>query len=272
MASAWWPRAGFAEGDPARTSALILPSAFTTRATKSRSRCPSVVGREGRERGGDWPEMSRRRRRCRGWSARRDPQESRGKIFSAKAALKPIDHSGRKTGPPKEAPDATEIGLSPAGVGAGSMDAWAFLAIGGRCRSARTGNKEIIVHSICGTGQSRRSGPPLLSSSLPPALGFVLGAALAAAMLQLGWAKLPLRRCVRRAARRRNPALRAGLPPPRYWMGKIHRYFARRRPDAYGLILLGAAGSLGRPNVAERPVENRQGYNRGLNQHPHLES
>src|SRR6202030_3379784 len=87
--------------------------------------------------------------------------------------------------------DGPDIGLALLAIGAGSMDALGFFALGGALPSAMTGNPALLGLAL-GQPHPPAAAPPPFAAGL----GFVLGAALAAAMLHLGFAKLPVRRCV----------------------------------------------------------------------------
>ena len=80
-----------------------------------------------------------------------------------------------KTGSP-EALDGPDIGLALLALGAGSMDALGFFALGGALPSAMTGNTALLGLAL-GQGHPVAAAPPFAAG-----LGFVLGAALAAAL------------------------------------------------------------------------------------------
>src|SRR6185312_13291431 len=97
-----------------------------------------------------------------------------------------------------------------------------------------------------GQGHPAAAAPPFAAG-----LGFVLGAALAAAMLHLGFAKLPVRRCVAWLLAAESCLLAGFL---------LAWQFTDRSAGGlplYGLILLGAAG-MGVQSVAARQ-DNRPG-------------
>jgi uncharacterized membrane protein YoaK (UPF0700 family) len=84
--------------------------------------------------------------------------------------------------------DRIDLGLAWLAIGAGSMDAMGFFALGGALPSAMTGNTALLGLAL-GQGRFAAAAPPFAAG-----LGFMLGAALAAALLHLGLARLPSRR------------------------------------------------------------------------------
>jgi uncharacterized membrane protein YoaK (UPF0700 family) len=86
--------------------------------------------------------------------------------------------------------DGPDIGLALLALGAGSMDALGFFALGGALPSAMTGNTALLGLAL-GQGHLAAAGRPFAAG-----LGFVLGAGLAAALLHLNLAQLPVRRGV----------------------------------------------------------------------------
>ena len=141
--------------------------------------------------------------------------------------------------------DGPDIGLALLAIGAGSMDALGFFALGGALPSAMTGNTALLGLAL-GQGHPAAAAPPFAAG-----LGFVLGAALAAAMLHLGFAKLPVRRCVAWLLAAESCLLAGFL---------LAWQFTDRAAGGlplYGLILLGAAG-MGVQSVAARQ-DNRPG-------------
>ena len=115
-------------------------------------------------------------------------------------------------------------------IGAGSMDAFGLFALGGALPSAMTGNTALLGLAL-GQGHPAAAAPPFAAGT-----GFVLGAALASALLHLGLAKLPARRTVAWLL-----AVEACL-----LAGFLLAWQFGDRPAAglslYVLILLGAAG------------------------------
>ena len=91
---------------------------------------------------------------------------------------------------PAERVDAPDVGLALLAVGAGSMDALGFFALGGALPSAMTGNTALLGLAL-GQGNPAAAAPPFAAG-----LGFVLGAAVAAALLHLDLARLPVNRGV----------------------------------------------------------------------------
>jgi uncharacterized membrane protein YoaK (UPF0700 family) len=145
---------------------------------------------------------------------------------------------------PPERLDAPDLGLALLAIGAGSMDAFGFFALGGALPSAMTGNTALLGLAL---GQNIAAAAPPLAAGL----GFVLGAALAAAMLHLGFAKLPVHRGVAWLLAAES-CLLAGLV--------VAWQFTDRSAGGlplYGLILLGVAG-MGVQSVAARQ-DNRPG-------------
>src|SRR5260370_24706732 len=141
--------------------------------------------------------------------------------------------------------DGPDIVLALLAIGAGSMDALGFFALGGALPSAMTGNTALLGLAL-GRGHPAAAAPPFAAG-----LGFVLGAALAAAMLYLGLGKLPVRRGVA-ALLAAESFLLAGL--------LLAWQFTDRAAvglPLYALILLGAAG-MGVQSVAARQ-DNRPG-------------
>ena len=125
------------------------------------------------------------------------------------------------------------------------MDALGFFALGGALPSAMTGNTALLGLAL-GQGHPAAAAPPFAAG-----LGFVLGAALAAAMLHLGLNKLPVRRGVAWLLAAES-CLLAGL--------LLAWQFTDRSAGGlplYVLILLGAAG-MGVQSVAARQ-DNRPG-------------
>src|SRR6478672_5891852 len=94
-----------------------------------------------------------------------------------------------KTGSPEHL-DELDFGLAMLAIGAGSMDALGFFALGGALPSAMTGNTALLGLAL-GQGHPASAAPPLAAGT-----GFVLGVALAAALLHLGLTKLPTGRAV----------------------------------------------------------------------------
>ena len=86
--------------------------------------------------------------------------------------------------------DGPDIGLALLAIGAGSMDALGFLSLGGALPSAMTGNTALLGLAL-GQGHLGAAARPFAAS-----LGFVLGAGLAAALLHLKLAHLPVPRGV----------------------------------------------------------------------------
>jgi uncharacterized membrane protein YoaK (UPF0700 family) len=86
--------------------------------------------------------------------------------------------------------DGPDIGLALLALGAGSMDALGFFALGGALPSAMTGNTALLGLAL-GQGHLAAAGRPFAAG-----LGFVLGAGLAAVLLHLDLAQLPVRRGV----------------------------------------------------------------------------
>ena len=152
--------------------------------------------------------------------------------------------AAEKAGPPEHL-DGPDIALALLAIGAGSMDALGFFALGGALPSAMTGNTALLGLAL-GQGHPAAAAPPLAAG-----LGFVLGAALAAAMLHLGLNRLPVRRGV------------AGLLAAEFCLlaGLLLAWqFIDRSAGGlplYALILLGAAG-MGVQSVAARQ-DNRPG-------------
>jgi len=142
---------------------------------------------------------------------------------------------------PPERLDGPDLGLAILALGAGSMDALGFFALGGALPSAMTGNTALLGLAL-GQGHPAAAAPPFAAGT-----GFVLGAALAAALLYLGLAKLPPGRAVARLL-----AVEAGL-----LAGFLLAWRFGEKPAAglslYILLLLGAAG-MGVQSVAARQV------------------
>ena len=84
--------------------------------------------------------------------------------------------------------DRVDLGLALLAIGAGSMDALGFFALGGALPSAMTGNTALLGLAL-GQGHFAAAAPPLAAG-----IGFVLGAALATALLQLCLARLSVHR------------------------------------------------------------------------------
>ena len=84
--------------------------------------------------------------------------------------------------------DRVDLGLALLAIGAGSMDALGFFALGGALPSAMTGNTALLGLAL-GQGRFAAAAPPLAAG-----IGFVLGAALATALLQLCLARLSVHR------------------------------------------------------------------------------
>jgi uncharacterized membrane protein YoaK (UPF0700 family) len=146
--------------------------------------------------------------------------------------------AANKTGP-AERLDGLDFGLAMLAIGAGSMDALGFFALGGALPSAMTGNTALLGLAL-GQGHPASAAPPLAAGT-----GFVLGVALAAALLHLGLAKLPTRPAVVRLL-----AVEACL-----FAGFLLVWKFAGRPleglSLYALILLGGAG-MGIQSVAAR--------------------
>jgi len=152
--------------------------------------------------------------------------------------------AAEKAGPPEHL-DGPDIGLALLAMGSGSMDALGFFALGGALPSAMTGNTALLGLAL-GQGHPAAAAPPFAAG-----LGFVLGAALAAAMLHLGLNKLPVRRGVAWLLAAEF-CLLAGL--------LVAWQFTDRSAGGlplYALIVLGAAG-MGVQSVAARQ-DNRPG-------------
>ena len=143
-----------------------------------------------------------------------------------------------KAGPPERL-DWADLGLAMLAIGAGSMDAFGFFALGGALPSAMTGNTALLGLAL-GQGHPAAAAPPFAAGT-----GFVLGAALASALLHLALAKLPARRTVAWLL-----AVEACL-----LVGFLLAWQFAERPAAglslYVLIFLGAAG-MGIQSVAAR--------------------
>src|SRR6478752_2183302 len=135
--------------------------------------------------------------------------------------------------------DGPDIGLALLAIGAGSMDAFGFFALNGALPSAMTGNTALLGLAL-GQGHPAAAAPPLAAGA-----GFVLGAALASALLHLGLDKLSARRTVAWLL-----AVEACVLP-----GFLLAWQFADRPAAglslYVLILLGAVG-MGIQSVAAR--------------------
>jgi uncharacterized membrane protein YoaK (UPF0700 family) len=140
---------------------------------------------------------------------------------------------------PPERLDAPDLGLALLAIGAGSMDAFGFFALGGALPSAMTGNTALLGLAL-GQGHPAAAAPPFVAGT-----GFILGAALASALLHLGLDKLSARRTVAWLL-----AVEACVLP-----GFLLAWQFADRPAAglslYILILLGAAG-MGIQSVAAR--------------------
>lgn len=143
-----------------------------------------------------------------------------------------------KVGPPERL-DGPDLGLAMLAIGAGSMDAFGFFALNGALPSAMTGNTALLGLAL-GQGHPVAAAPPLAAGA-----GFVLGAALASALLHLDLAKLSTSRTV------------AWLLAVEVCLlaGFLLAWQFAERPVAglslYVLILLGAAG-MGIQSVAAR--------------------
>lgn len=135
--------------------------------------------------------------------------------------------------------DRVDIGLALLAIGAGSMDALGFFALGGALPSAMTGNTALLGLAL-GQGRFAAAAPPLAAG-----IGFALGAALAAALLHLGLALLAARRAAGWLL-----AVETGL-----LAGFLLLWLLGGRPlggpELYILILLGA-GAMGVQSVAAR--------------------
>jgi uncharacterized membrane protein YoaK (UPF0700 family) len=83
-----------------------------------------------------------------------------------------------KAGPPERL-DGPDLGLAMLAIGAGSMDAFGLFALGGALPSAMTGNTALLGLAL-GQGHPTAAAPPFAAGT-----GFVLGAALASALLHL---------------------------------------------------------------------------------------
>jgi len=86
---------------------------------------------------------------------------------------------------PHEHLDRVDLGLALLAIGAGSMDALGFFALGGALPSAMTGNTALLGLAL-GQGHFAAAAPPFAAG-----IGFVLGAALATALLQRFFVGLP---------------------------------------------------------------------------------
>jgi uncharacterized membrane protein YoaK (UPF0700 family) len=143
---------------------------------------------------------------------------------------------------PEPAPDifdAQDLGLGLLALGAGSVDALGFFALGGALPSAMTGNTALLGLAL-GQGDLAAATPPLAAGA-----GFLLGAALASALLHLGLDRLPAAGAVWRLL-----ALEACL-----MIGFVLGWQLVDRSVAglalHGLILLAATG-MGMQSVAAR--------------------
>jgi uncharacterized membrane protein YoaK (UPF0700 family) len=143
-----------------------------------------------------------------------------------------------KAGPP-ECLDGPDLGLAMLSIGAGSVDAFGFFALGGALPSAMTGNTALLGLAL-GQGHPAAAAPPFAAGT-----GFVLGAALASALLHLDLAKPSARRTVAWLLAVETCLL----------AGFLLAWQFAERPAAglslYVLILLGAAG-MGIQSVAAR--------------------
>jgi uncharacterized membrane protein YoaK (UPF0700 family) len=83
--------------------------------------------------------------------------------------------------------DGPDFGLALLAIGAGSMDALGFLSLGGALPSATTGNTALLGLAL-GQGHLGAAARPFAAS-----LGYVLGAGLAATLLNLKLVHLPVR-------------------------------------------------------------------------------
>jgi len=88
----------------------------------------------------------------------------------------------------RERVDGLDLGLALLALGAGSMDALGFFALGGALPSAVTGNTALLGLTV-GQGHFGAAARPFAAS-----IGFVLGAGLAAVLLDQVLARLPPRR------------------------------------------------------------------------------
>jgi uncharacterized membrane protein YoaK (UPF0700 family) len=135
--------------------------------------------------------------------------------------------------------DRVDLGLALLAIGAGSMDALGFFALGGALPSAMTGNTALLGLAL-GQGHFAAAAPPLAAG-----IGFVLGAALATALLQLCLARLSVHRAAGWLL-----AVEAVL-----LAGLLLLWLLGGRPASgaglYVLILLGAGG-MGVQSVAAR--------------------
>ena len=227
-----------------RDERAVFPVGFHNERYDVALSLPSVVGREGVSEV-IWPEMSPAEAAALERSAA--TLEGRGREISGqelKACGRHDEHDGK--GRSAGALDGPDIGLALLAVGAGSMDALGFFALGGALPSAMTGNTALLGLAL-GQGHPAAAAPPFAAG-----LGFVLGAALAAAMLHLGFEQAS-------GAPWRRLAARRGIlscSPAFSWPGNSPTVRPRGLP-LYALILLGAAG-MGVQSVAARQ-DNRPG-------------
>jgi uncharacterized membrane protein YoaK (UPF0700 family) len=135
--------------------------------------------------------------------------------------------------------DGLDFGLAMLAIGAGSMDALGFFALGGALPSAMTGNTALLGLAL-GQGHPASAAPPFAAGT-----GFVLGVALAAALLHLGLAKLPTGRAVVRLLAVEACLLAGFLLVWRFAAKPVGGL------SLYVLILLGGAG-MGIQSVAAR--------------------
>jgi uncharacterized membrane protein YoaK (UPF0700 family) len=140
---------------------------------------------------------------------------------------------------PPEHLDRVDLGLALLAIGAGSMDALGFFALGGALPSAMTGNTALLGLAL-GQGRFAAAAPPLAAG-----IGFALGAALATALLQRFFAGLPAHQAAGRLL-----AVEAVL-----LVGFLLLWLLGGGPASgaglYVLILLGAGG-MGVQSVAAR--------------------
>lgn len=126
--------------------------------------------------------------------------------------------------------DRVDLGLALLAIGAGSMDAMGFFALGGALPSAMTGNTALLGLAL-GQGRFAAAAPPLAAG-----IGFALGAALATALLHFSLARLSARRAAGWLI-----AVETGL-----LAGFLVLWLIGGRPSGgtalYVLILLGAGG------------------------------
>jgi uncharacterized membrane protein YoaK (UPF0700 family) len=150
----------------------------------------------------------------------------------------------RMTGPaihsePAERLDRLDFGLAILAIGAGSLDALGFFALGGALPSAMTGNTALLGLAL-GQGHPASAAPPLAAGT-----GVVPGVALAAALLYFGLANLSKGRAVVRLLAV-EACLLAGFLLVWKFVGGAHEDLS-----LYLLILLAGAG-MGIQSVAAR--------------------